>query len=215
MTNIIAIDGPASVGKSTLAKKISLKYRAPLLMSGRLYRVVAHEILLNKIKLNDKKKILNCVKEIDEKKMKSRMLFSNNIDQVSSLISSKKYLREALMKYQRNFPKTYSKNKKFAVIEGRDIGTVIFPEAKYKIFMWANAEIRAKRRYEQVQKNGEKTSFNRIYNEINRRDKNDLQRKIAPLRPDVNSVLLDTSYLDIEQAFNIVIKLIEEHKSNG
>ncbi len=215
MTNIIAIDGPASVGKSTLAKKISLKYRAPLLMSGRLYRVVAHEILLNKIKLNDKKKILNCVKEIDEKKMKSRMLFSNNIDQVSSLISSKKYLREALMKYQRDFPKTYSKNKKFAVIEGRDIGTVIFPKAKYKIFMWANAEIRAKRRYEQVQKNGEKTSFNRIYNEINRRDKKDLQRKIAPLRPDVNSVLLDTSYLDIEQAFNIVIKLIEEHKSNG
>ena len=102
-----------------------------------------------------------------------------------------------------------AKGKRFAVIEGRDIGTEIFPKADYKIFMWANAKIRAQRRYDQISANGQKISFRRIYNEITDRDMKDINRKVAPLRPAVNSVLLDTSYLDIEQAFNVVNKIIE------
>ena len=98
---------------------------------------------------------------------------------------------------------------KFVVIEGRDIGTVIFPEAKLKIFLWADASIRAERRYNQIIKKGQKVRLNRIYNEIVTRDTKDLTRKIAPLKPAVNSVLLDTSYLDIEQAFNALKKIIK------
>ena len=94
------------------------------------------------------------------------------------------------------------------IIEGRDIGTVIFPNADYKIFLWADAKIRAKRRYERIKKNRKKASLSSIFREINTRDRKDLTRKIAPLMPAANSVLLDTSYIDIEQAFNALKQII-------
>ena len=97
------------------------------------------------------------------------------------------------------------------IIEGRDIGTVIFPCADYKIFLWADAKIRAKRRYEQITKNGKKASFKRILIEINTRDRKDLTRKIAPLMPAANSVLLDTTYIDIEQVFNALKEIISKN----
>ncbi len=208
MTEIITIDGPASVGKSTLAKKISDYYEVPLLNSGRLYRTVASEIIDKKINIQDKYRILQCAKSLQNKKLSSKKLFSSKIDKIASEISSKKYLRNQLKIYQKEFPRKYAIGKKFAIIEGRDIGTEIFPQAKIKIFMWADAKIRAKRRYLQILKKGRKASLKRIYNEIIARDTNDLNRKIAPLKPAVNSVLLDTSYLDIEQAFSAIKKLL-------
>ena len=93
-------------------------------------------------------------------------------------------------------------------MEGSDIGTIIFPNAKYK-FLWASTEIRARRRFLQVKKNGGNSSFKEILNEISHRDHKDLNRKIAPLKPAVNSVLLDTTNLDIEQALNKVLKIIK------
>ena len=119
-------------------------------------------------------------------------------------------MRDKLKHFQRNYPNNYAKDKKFAIIEGRDIGTVIFPSAKYKIFMWADAKTRAKRRYHQIIKNGQKVSLESIYREIIMRDTKDINRKIAPLKPSVNSLLLDTTYLDIEQAFNAIIKILNK-----
>ena len=200
MSDIIAIDGPASVGKSSLAKKVSKNYNSPILHSGRLYRAVALEIKNQRININDKKNIIKIAKSLTSENLKSKNLFSTDIDMISSQISARKYLRDALKTYQ----------KKFAIVEGRDIGTEIFPEAKFKIFMWADAKIRAKRRYEQILKKGQKASIRRIYNEIITRDAKDLKRKIAPLMPAVNSVLLDTTYLDIEQAFNAIKKLLDQ-----
>ncbi len=208
MVEIITIDGPASVGKSTLAKKISNYYEVPLLNSGRLYRAVALEMINNKISIRNKNKILHCAQTLTNKNINSKDLFSSKIDKISSEISKKKYLRNQLKIYQREFPKKYAIDKKFVVIEGRDIGTEIFPQAKIKIFMWADAKIRARRRYLQFSKKGGKVSLKRIYDEIVARDINDLNRKIAPLQPAVNSVLLDTSYLDIEQAFKAIKKII-------
>ena len=208
MVEIITIDGPASVGKSTLAKKISNYYEVPLLNSGRLYRAVALKMINNKISIRNKNKILHCAQTLTNKNINSKDLFSSKIDKISSEISKKKYLRNQLKIYQREFPKKYAIDKKFVVIEGRDIGTEIFPQAKIKIFMWADAKIRARRRYLQFSKKGGKVSLKRIYEEIVARDINDLNRKIAPLQPAVNSVLLDTSYLDIEQAFKAIKKII-------
>ena len=208
MVKIIALDGPASVGKSTLAKKISIELNYPLLISGKLYRAVAYEVLINKINLNDKNKILQCIKKIDLDELESNNLYSSKIDMLSSIISRKKYVRNELIKYQRHFPIKYGKGKKIVIIEGRDIATVIFPEAEFKIFLWADAQVRAERRYLQIRKNGKKANLKRIYEEINKRDKADLNRKVAPLRPHSNSVLLDTTYLDIEQSFNSVIKIL-------
>ncbi len=208
MKKIIAIDGPASVGKSTLAKKLAKKYSSPILFSGKLYRAVALELIKRKSNPNNIQNILKCVDCIDLNKLDSKELYSSEVDKLSSSISSKKKLRNKLITLQRNFPKEYGNSSKFAIIEGRDIGTVIFPDADYKIFLWADAKIRAKRRYKQIKKIRKKASFKGILNEINARDRKDLTRKIAPLMPATNSVLLDTSYIDIEQAFNALKKII-------
>ncbi len=208
MVKIIAIDGPASVGKTTLAKKLSIRYKSPILYSGKLYRAIALEIIERKINPNSTKEILDCVSNIDLNKLSSKELYSSQIDHISSKISSKKQIRDKLVKFQRDFPKNTNKNSKYSIIEGRDIGTVIFPDADYKIFLWADAKIRARRRYEQVKKNGINASYNSILRKINDRDLKDLTRKIAPLKPAANSVLLDTSYIDIEQAFNALNKIV-------
>ena len=208
MYKIITIDGPASVGKSALAKKLAKKYRSPILFSGKLYRAVALELIKRNFDPNNIQNILKCVDFIDLKKLDSKELYSSKVDNLSSIISSKKRLRDKLITFQRKFPKKYGKSSEFVIIEGRDIGTVIFPNADYKIFLWADAKIRAKRRYKQIKKNRKKAGFRRILSEINARDRKDLTRKIAPLMPAANSVLLDTSYIDIEQAFNALKKII-------
>ena len=208
MTKIVAIDGPASVGKSTIAKILSKKYKSPILFSGKLYRAIALEVINQKISLGNIKEIVKCVSNINLKQLSKKELYSSEVDNISSIISAKKQLRDKLVTFQRDFPKNFCKSNKFAIIEGRDIGTVIFPKADYKIFLWAKSEVRAKRRYEQLKKNGKKVSYKRIFEEINARDRKDMTRKTAPLMPAANSVLLDTSYIDIEQAFNALKEII-------
>ena len=209
MVKIIAIDGPASVGKSTLAKKLSKKYKSPILYSGKLYRAVALEIIRKDVNPNSINKILECIRHIDLNKLDTTELYSREVDRLSSIISAKQKLRDKLITLQKNFPNKNGNKSKFSIIEGRDIGTVIFPNADYKIFLWADAKVRAKRRYDQIMKNGKKANYKRIFDEINLRDKKDLTRKIAPLMPAENSVLLDTTYIDIEQAFNAIRKIIQ------
>ena len=213
MAKIIAIDGPASVGKSTLAKKISKNFKAPVLFSGKLYRALALEIIKRKINFNNAKEILKCIAYIDLDNLSSAELYSSEVDNVSSIISAKEQVRDKLIAFQRSFPKKYGDNIKFAIIEGRDIGTIIFPKANYKIFLWAASEVRAKRRYEQLKNNGKNVSYSKIFSEINVRDRKDMTRKIAPLMPAANSVLLDTSYIDIEQAFNAIKRIILKTKT--
>jgi cytidylate kinase len=213
MAKIIAIDGPASVGKSTLAKKISKKFKAPVLFSGKLYRALALEIIKRKINLNNTEEILRSITSIDSGSLSSAELYSSEVDKVSSIISAKKQVRNKLISFQRSFPKKYGDNIKFAIIEGRDIGTIIFPKADYKIFLWAASEVRAKRRYDQLRKNGKNVSYSKIFREINVRDQKDMTREIAPLMPAANSVLLDTSYIDIEQAFNAIKQIILKTKT--
>ena len=213
MAKIIAIDGPASVGKSTLAKKISKKFKAPVLYSGKLYRALALKIIKQKINLNNTEEILKCVSYMDLDNLNYAGLYSSEVDNVSSIISAKKQVRDKLIKFQRSFPKKYGGNSKFAIIEGRDTGTVIFPNANYKIFLWASAEVRAKRRYEQLRKNGKNVSYSKIFSEINVRDRKDISRKIAPLMPAANSVLLDTTYIDIELVFKVLKEKIIKTKT--
>ena len=213
MVKIIAIDGPASVGKSTLAKKISKTFKSPVLYSGKLYRALALKIIKRNISFNNTEAILKCIKYIDLDNLSSAELYSSQVDNISSIISAKKQVRNKLVTLQRSFPKKYGSGKKFAIIEGRDIGTIIFPKADYKIFLWAAAEVRAKRRQEQLRKNAKNPSYRKIFSEINSRDRKDMTRKIAPLMPAANSVLLDTSYIDIEQAFNAIKQIILKTKT--
>ena len=213
MAKIIAIDGPASVGKSTLSKKLSRQFKAPVLYSGKLYRALALEIIKQKINPGNTKGILECINYIHLDNLNSDELYSSEVDNISSIISAKKQLRNKLITLQRSFPKKFGNSIKFAIIEGRDIGTVIFPRADYKIFLWAASEVRAKRRYEQLRKNGKNVSYSNIFREINVRDRKDMTRKIAPLMPAANSVLLDTTYIDIELVFKVLKEKIIKTKT--
>ena len=208
MAKIIAIDGPASVGKSTLAKKISKKFKAPVLYSGKLYRALALEIVKRKINFKNTEEILKYITYIDLDNLNSAELYSSEVDKASSIISANQLVRNKLITFQRAFPKKHGDNIKFVIIEGRDIGTIIFPKANYKIFLWAASEVRAKRRCEQLRKNGRNISYSKVFSEIKIRDQKDMTRKVAPLMPAANSVLLDTTYIDIEQAFNAIKKII-------
>ena len=208
MHKIIAIDGPASSGKTSLAKKLSRKLHAPILFSGKLYRAIAFEMIKKNIKINQSKKILKIISELNEDKLNNKNLFNSEIDRISSNIAAKPFVRNSLLKFQRIFPKKNVKNSKYVIIEGRDIGTVVFPDADFKIFVWADTSIRAQRRYKQILKSDKKSSFNKVFADIKKRDNKDLNRKVAPLKPAENSVLLDTTYLDIEQSFNALKKII-------
>ena len=210
MVKIIAIDGPSASGKTEIAKKLSKKLNAPLLISGKLYRAVALEIINKKINLNNKKEILKCVKNINDSSLNSKNLYSPKIDNISSRISSIKDLRSRLLKYQRNFAKKYSSSKKYVIVEGRDIGTVIFPKADYKIFMWASSYIRAERRAAQIAETKKKPSISQIHNSIKARDIRDMTRKIAPLVPAADSYLICTDFSDKEVTFNTIIKIIKK-----
>ena len=203
--NVIAIDGPAGVGKTTIAKKLSKKINAPVLFSGQLYRAVAYELIKNEIKLSQESKIIQVARELNMSIYKERMLYSAEIDLISSKISSNTLLRKALINYQRKFPKIQKKGIKDVIIEGRDIGTVIFPKAKIKFFMWASSSIRAKRRYDQVKKTSKKAKLSAIHKEIEKRDLRDMNRKVAPMIPAADSYLIDNTNCDIPQTFNILI----------
>ena len=140
-------------------------------------------------------------------------MYSKSIDLISSQISSIPELRKLTIKIQRDFTKLNSNAFKLLIAEGRDMGTVIFPKAEIKIFLWAKAEIRAQRRYLQVKKVRKSNKFNDILKEIEIRDMRDMTRKIAPLQPAKDSYLIDNTNLDIEQSFNKILKIIKQNKT--
>ena len=208
--SVIAIDGPAGVGKTTIAKKLSKKMNAPVLFSGQLYRAVAYEVIKNKINLSQENKIIQIAKQLDMSIYSERVLYTAKIDLISSKISSNGLIRKALINYQKSFPKIQKKRIKHVIIEGRDIGTIIFPKAKTKFFMWASSKIRAKRRYDQVKKTTKKAKLSIIHKEIEKRDLRDMNRKIAPMIPAADSYLIDNTNCDIPQTFNIILKILDE-----
>ena len=208
--SVIAIDGPAGVGKTTIAKKLSKKMNAPVLFSGQLYRAVAYEMIKNKISISQENKIIQIAKKLDMSIYSEGALYTAKIDLISSKISLNKLLRKALIYYQRRFPKIQKKGIKYVIIEGRDIGTVIFPNADYKIFMWASSYIRAQRRVAQIAETKKKPSISQIHESIKIRDIRDMTRKTAPLIPAADSYLICTDFSDKEVTFNKIIKLIKK-----
>ena len=213
MHKIITVDGPAGVGKGTICKLLSKSLDASVLNSGEIYRSIAYDLKENKINYENTANVIKYVKNYIYKKNSSEKLYSKSIDLISSQISSISELRKLTIKIQRNFTKLNSNASKLLIAEGRDMGTVIFPKAEIKIFLWARAEIRAQRRYLQVKKVRKINKFNDILKEIEMRDMRDMTRKTAPLRPAEDSYLIDNSNLDIEQCFNKILKIIKKNKT--
>jgi len=202
---IIAIDGPAASGKGTLGKHIAAHYGLAHLDSGKLYRAVARDILAAGANPGDAKAALAAARALDPAMLGDRALMDSKLGEAASIVAGLPEVRKALLAYQRDF----AARKPGVVIDGRDIGTVICPDADVKLFVTAAPEERARRRYLELNEAGSAISEAEVLADIERRDERDQNRAVAPLVRAEDAVLLDTTNLDIDAAFKAAIALID------
>ena len=193
MKKIITIDGPAGSGKEKISKYISKKYKLYHIDSGMFYRKLAYKLKKNKIKTSDKngiKQMLKKTKILSLKKLNE--LRDENIGKAASEIAKYEFVRNFVNSQQRLTTKNYKKKGGF-VIDGRDIGSVVFKKANLKLYVDVNINIRAKRRYKQLIDNGEKSIYQKILEDIKLRDKKDRSRKNSPLVIPKGAKIIDNS----------------------
>ena len=212
--NVITIDGPSASGKGALARQIARKFSLNILDSGVLYRLfayfdnlaIAHSEIAKKIQQEinfnlkiDRLQILNNEKDITSE------LRSEDIAKTASKLSSKKEVRSLLFNIQRSF---YTS--KGLVADGRDMGTVVFKDAKLKIFLTASPEIRAKRRYIELQNLGQEVNMPALIADIEARDLKDSSRKLSPLLPADDATIIDSSEMSLDEVFSFTENLIKK-----
>lgn len=220
---IITIDGPAGVGKSTVAMEVAKKLNFSYLNSGAIYRTLTLAGIRKGINLKDENRVLNILDSIDmrfkELKTRKGFVFKSFLDgedvsreiyspQVSagvSLVAKHPKIRARLLKYQRNF----AKNKE-VVCEGRDMGSRVFKNADIKIFLTAEPEIRAKRRYKEIKEKGLDIDFNTVYKNVLFRDSTDSKRKHAPLLAPEDAKKIDTSRKSVSEVVEEVVSYIHD-----
>ena len=209
MTIVIAIDGLAGSGKGTIAKNISSFYNFPHLDSGILYRSVAYLCHKGGENVFDEKRVLKYAQNLNIEEIDVDKLRTEEIDQISSKISSFSSVRESLKIFQLNFKKIHS-DKSGIVIDGRDITTVIFPDAEIKFYITASLKDRANRRFEELVLNNPKIDKKLVIKELQKRDQRDMERSVAPLKIAKDAIVIDTSDLTIEEVNIIVQREIEK-----
>ena len=209
MTIVIAIDGLAGSGKGTIAKNISSFYNFPHLDSGILYRSVAYLCHKGGENVFDEKRVLKYAQNLNIEEIDVDKLRTEEIDQISSKISSFSSVRESLKIFQLNFKKIHS-DKSGIVIDGRDITTVIFPDAEIKFYVTASLKDRANRRFEELVLNNPKIDKKLVIKELQKRDQRDMERSTAPLKIAKDAIIIDTSDLTIEEVNSIVQREIEK-----
>lgn len=201
---VIAIDGPSASGKGTLAKKLAKHFNLPYLNTGALYRLVAFRAIAQEIDPNNfENKISDLVKNITESDLEPDELFSEKVGAVASVIAKNSKLRAALFDFQKNFVAVGKKEQGGAVLDGRDTTTVICPEADYKFYVTADVEIRAQRRFAQLQ-----TNYDEILSQLKKRDENDLNRSDAPLKIAADAHIIDNGNLSIEEGFQKILQIV-------
>ena len=201
---IIAVDGPAASGKGTIARALARHYRLPHLDTGLLYRAVAYHVgQLGLDPAVEADAVKACA--FDDALLEDPALRSDDVGKIASIVSAHPAVRAALLERQRAF----AAQPGGAVLDGRDIGTVIAPEAEAKLFVKATPMIRARRRHAELQARGSSVSLDRVLLDIRARDQRDSQRSAAPLVMAADAMLLDTSFLSIEAAVKRAIDLVE------
>jgi cytidylate kinase len=202
---VIAIDGPAASGKGTLAKRLAVHYALPHLDTGLLYRGVAALALDAGLDLADGDATMAIAETLDMAAIDEGRLRGKEMGEAASVVAAHPKVRKALIDLQRRFAFQPSG----AVLDGRDIGTVIAPGARVKIYVTATPEVRAQRRYAELLRTDPSADYETVLADIRRRDARDSGRMDAPLRPAEDAHLLDTSALDIETAFRAALALVE------
>ncbi len=198
---VIAIDGPAAAGKGTLARRLAAHFGLCHLDSGALYRAVAARLLQGGGDPADESAAEAAARALDEADLAAHNLRDEAIGRAASVVAASPAVRRALLDYQRRFGRTPPG----AVVDGRDIGTVVFPDAEHKLFVTASAEARAERRYLELTARGAPVERAAVRREMAERDARDAERAVAPMVPAPDAIVLDTSALDIDAAFEAAL----------
>ena len=201
---IVAIDGPAASGKGTLAKRIAAHFGLAHLDTGLLYRAVARDVRNRGEALDDAAAAARAAGSLDPTTLDDPALRDPGLGEAASIVARIPQVRAAMLDYQRAF----ARSEQGAVLDGRDIGTVVCPDADVKLFVTATAKVRAERRHREKIARGEAATFEAVLDDIQRRDRRDAGREASPMRPAADAFLLDTSNLDIEAAFDTAVGVI-------
>lgn len=202
---VIAIDGPAASGKGTLAKRLAEHYRLPHLDTGLLYRAVALTLLDADRDLADADAAAAAARGLDAAFLSDPRLCGSAMGEAASIVSAQGAVRAALLDWQRRFAGAAEG----AVLDGRDIGTVVCPDAAVKLFVTASAEERARRRHRELDGRGEAVAYEAVLSDILRRDARDADRAAAPLRVAEDAVVIDTTALDADAAFRAATGVVD------
>lgn len=203
---VIAVDGPAASGKGTLSRRLAAHFGLRYLDTGSLYRAVALVALDECLDLADEDAIAQLASGLDESLLEDERLREPGVGEAASKIASLSAVRAALLSYQRKF----AEQRPGAVLDGRDIGTIVCPDADVKLFVTASTDVRAERRFNELIAAGKAVTLAEIRDEIERRDARDASRSAAPLTQSIDAHLLDTTNLDIEAAMNAAVSLINK-----
>ncbi len=219
----VAIDGPAGAGKSTIARRLAAELGYRYVDTGAIYRTVAYFMDLWGVSPKDVDSVnryideLNVAIEYDEDGLQHMLMNgmdvtvdirTEDISQKASLISAHPCVREMLLDMQRDIAAQHN-----VIMDGRDIGTVVLPKATVKIFLTASAEVRAKRRYDELLEKGQKASYDTVLKEIQQRDYQDTHREIAPLKMARDSVKVDTSDMNIDEVVEAIKNIVAQKVS--
>ncbi len=221
---IIAIDGPSGAGKSTLGKMLAKNLDLLYLDTGAMYRAVALAVIQHDVALNDRKKVVNIAENakieligepdslkvfLDGKDVTTEIR-TLEVAQSASVVSTVSEVRRIMVEHQRSLGENSAKG---CVLEGRDIGSVVFPHADIKFFLTAKPEARARRRFEEDKTKGRISTYDQTLAEINERDERDVSREDSPLTIAEDAVVIDTSELDLSEVFEQMIAAVREKKS--
>jgi len=206
----IAIDGPSGSGKGILAQKLSERFHLAYLDTGLLYRAVAYKLLQNSASPNEVTEALKIAQNLKTEDLSIPALRSDEVASSASKIAGSIEVRTALLKFQTEFVKTALAKGEGVILDGRDIGIKVLPEATFKIFLTANPEVRAQRRHKELQDRGIKSIYSNVLADMRERDRRDCERVESPLTPAQDAYVIDTSTMQINEVVDHVARYIYE-----
>ena len=206
---IVAIDGPAASGKGTLARRLAERFGLAHLDTGKLYRATAALVLAAGADPADAKVAATAARQVDMTRLADPALLGEEVAQASSIVAAIPAVRAALLDRQREFAADPPAPFFGAVLDGRDIGTAVCPEATVKLFVTASPEARADRRLRELRERGATVIYGNVLQDMKERDARDSERRVAPLAAAPDAVTIDTTSLDADQAFELASEIIE------
>ena len=206
---LIAIDGPAASGKGTLARRLAAELGLRHLDTGLLYRAVGKKLLDAGRDPDEQRLAERAARDLRTEDLDEAGLRGDAVAEAASKVAAQPAVRAALLDFQRDF----AHRPPGAVLDGRDIGTVVLPDAAVKLFVTADADVRAQRRWNELQGRGVNVIYPAVLEDLRRRDARDSQRKSAPLKPAADAVLIDTSRMDAEEAFHHALSLVRQARA--